>query len=148
MADMFYELAGEFFQTMKELGHSKINRRMTRDFQGKQGILHGLHHMGPCSAALLAKKFNVSSARMTKMLAQLEEEGLITRTPHPSDKRQSIVEISAAGEELLHGNMQRILQLTAQVFEGMGEKDARELVRLMSKMSEVMQEIQVGEDKQ
>jgi DNA-binding MarR family transcriptional regulator len=39
----------------------------------------------------LAAHEKVSPPSMTKILAALEERGLITRTPHPTDRRQQVV---------------------------------------------------------
>jgi DNA-binding MarR family transcriptional regulator len=38
---------------------------------------------------------------MTKVLANLEERGLVQRAVHPTDKRQAIIEITEAGLALL-----------------------------------------------
>jgi DNA-binding MarR family transcriptional regulator len=38
---------------------------------------------------------------MTKVLANLEERGLVRRDVHPTDRRQAIIGITAAGIQLL-----------------------------------------------
>jgi DNA-binding MarR family transcriptional regulator len=44
---------------------------------------------------------------MTRVLAVLEERGLIARIAHPSDGRQQLISLSAAGHDLLHEDRRR-----------------------------------------
>lgn len=56
---------------------------------------------GPMSAGELAAIERVQPPSMSKVLAHLEERGLIRRDPHPTDRRQAIVAITEQGVELL-----------------------------------------------
>ena len=56
---------------------------------------------GPMTAGELAGFEKVQPPSMTKVLANLEEHGLVTREVSPDDRRQTIVAITPAGEELL-----------------------------------------------
>ena len=56
---------------------------------------------GPMSAGELATCEKVQPPSMTKVLATLEERGLVNREPHPSDKRQAIIAITDPGTALL-----------------------------------------------
>jgi DNA-binding MarR family transcriptional regulator len=56
---------------------------------------------GPMSAGELATYERVQPPSMTKVLANLEELGFVRRDPHPTDRRQAIIAITAAGEQLL-----------------------------------------------
>ena len=60
-----------------------------------------LSKYGPMSAGELAGCERVQPPSMTKVLANLEERGLVRRSQHPSDRRQVIIEITAAGTALL-----------------------------------------------
>jgi DNA-binding MarR family transcriptional regulator len=60
-----------------------------------------LHKHGPMSAGELANCERVQPPSMTKVLANLEERGLVRRDVHPSDRRQAIIGITAAGVQLL-----------------------------------------------
>jgi DNA-binding MarR family transcriptional regulator len=44
---------------------------------------------------------------MTKIVAKLEDRGLIQRTPHPSDGRQVILSATEAGREV-HAQFERL----------------------------------------
>lgn len=80
-----------------------------------------LHKKGPMSAGELASCERVQPPSMTKVLAMLEERGLVRRDAHPADRRQAIIAITDAGVALLDSERrsrdawlsQRLVQLTA-----------------------------------
>lgn len=49
----------------------------------------------------LAARERVQPPSMTRVIASLNDLGLVERTPHPTDGRQVIVELSASGKALL-----------------------------------------------
>jgi DNA-binding MarR family transcriptional regulator len=79
-----------------------------------------LHKHGPMSAGELANCERVQPPSMTKVLAMLEERGLVRRDAHPGDRRQAIMSITDAGIALLDSERrsrdawlsQRLAQLT------------------------------------
>ncbi len=80
-----------------------------------------LHKRGPMSAGELASCERVQPPSMTKVLAMLEERGLVRRDPHPGDRRQAIIAITDAGVALLESERrsrdawlsQRLVQLSS-----------------------------------
>jgi DNA-binding MarR family transcriptional regulator len=56
---------------------------------------------GPLTPGELAAYEKVQPPSMTRVLAALEERGLVDRSPHPSDGRQALVELTEAGRNLL-----------------------------------------------
>lgn len=56
---------------------------------------------GPMSAGELAMCEKVQPPSMTKVLASLDERGLVRRDPHPTDRRQAIIAITDEGLALL-----------------------------------------------
>ena len=79
-----------------------------------------LYKRGPMSAGELAAFEKVQPPSMTKVLANLEEHGLVTRDAHPTDRRQAVIAITQAGVDLLDSERrsrdawlsQRLAQLT------------------------------------
>lgn len=66
-----------------------------------------LERHGPMTAGALAGHERVQPPSMTRVIAALAGAGLATRTPHPSDGRQCLVAISAAGDVWLAANRRR-----------------------------------------
>lgn len=81
-----------------------------------------LYAHGAMSAGELAACEKVQPPSMTKVLANLEERGLVRRDVHPTDRRQAIIAITAVGEQLLDSERRsrdawltrRIATLTAE----------------------------------
>ncbi|WP_375480764.1 MarR family winged helix-turn-helix transcriptional regulator [uncultured Jatrophihabitans sp.] len=60
-----------------------------------------LEKYGRMSAGELATCERVQPPSMTKVLAKLEDRGLVRREVHPTDRRQAIIEITEPGLALL-----------------------------------------------
>lgn len=60
-----------------------------------------LDKRGPTSPGELAALERVQPPSMTKILAKLEEKGLVERTPHPTDRRQVVIAVTDPGRALL-----------------------------------------------
>lgn len=60
-----------------------------------------LERLGEMSATELAACERIQPPSMTSILAKLEAGGLVTRSPHPSDRRQAVVAITDAGRDLI-----------------------------------------------
>lgn len=56
-----------------------------------------LQKFGPLTPGELAARERVQPPSMTRVIAALEDRGLVNRAPHPSDGRQVIVTITDAG---------------------------------------------------
>lgn len=66
-------------------------------------IIDALDRMGPVSQAELAAEFNITAASMSAMTDRLIASGYITRLPHPTSRRQNVLELTASGKALLVG---------------------------------------------
>lgn len=67
----------------------------------QMSALSCLKKSGPMTPGELAAKERVQPPSMTRVIAALEEHGLATRAPHPSDGRQAIVSITDTGRGYL-----------------------------------------------
>ena len=63
--------------------------------------LSTLKRFGPMSPGELAAHERVQPPSMTRVVVALEGMGLVTRTPHPTDGRQVVIDLTPAAEELL-----------------------------------------------
>ena len=60
-----------------------------------------LYKCGPLTPGELATKEGVQPPSMTRVLSALEEMGIVSRKPHPSDGRQAIVELTDLGRKMV-----------------------------------------------
>jgi DNA-binding MarR family transcriptional regulator len=68
---------------------------------GARAVLWTLRARGPLSPGELARLETVRPPAMTRVLAALEGQLLVARTPHPTDRRQSVVTLTEAGSRLI-----------------------------------------------
>ncbi|MFI5780262.1 MarR family winged helix-turn-helix transcriptional regulator [Nocardia sp. NPDC051570] len=85
--------------------------RLTRHLRGRRAdaqisltqlsALATLNREGAMTPGTLAAKERVQPPSMTRVIASLSELQLVDRNPHPTDGRQIIVSLSAAGRALV-----------------------------------------------
>ncbi len=86
---------------------TRVNRRLRKtrpigDLTVAQlSLLQSLENAGALTPRELAEAERVQPPTVTRMVARLEERGLIQRTPHPTDGRQVILAPSPLARELL-----------------------------------------------
>src|SRR5437764_15439247 len=64
-------------------------------------VLSRLDREGPATVTALALAERIQPQSMTRAVAELEQRGLLERSPHPTDGRQIVLRISQAGADLL-----------------------------------------------
>ncbi|WP_185759239.1 MarR family winged helix-turn-helix transcriptional regulator [Kribbella jejuensis] len=69
-------------------------------------MLGQLHRRGSLTASEIAAAERVQPQSLTRVLASLEEQGLISRQQDVADRRRNTIELTAAGRELLKEHMQ------------------------------------------
>jgi DNA-binding MarR family transcriptional regulator len=96
------ELASQLRPALLRLTRIVRNQRVDMSVTLTQlSAMATLFKNGAMSAGELAACERVQPPSMTKVLANLEERGLVRREVHPSDRRQAIIAITPAGEQLL-----------------------------------------------
>lgn len=63
--------------------------------------LAALEHHGSMTQGGLAEHEKVQPPSMTRVIATLENRGLVSRAPHPTDRRQVVLTITDHGRELV-----------------------------------------------
>src|SRR5438270_6143943 len=69
--------------------------------QNQISVLASLELAGAMTPRELAEAERVQPPTMTKVLARLEERGLVQRAPHPTDGRQVLLSATDAGRAVL-----------------------------------------------
>lgn len=101
-ARRYAELAGEIRPALLRLTRRiRLENKVQPYTLTQTSALATVERHGPLSAGDLASFERVQPPSMTKVIAVLEEAGLVRRDPHPADKRQVIIAITDAGAALL-----------------------------------------------
>lgn len=86
---------------------------------------------GAMSPGELARRESVRPPAVTPVLATLERQDLVVRRPHPTDGRQSIIELTPAGSALVEEIRAREAWLASRIRD-LPERDRRTLLRALS----------------
>jgi DNA-binding MarR family transcriptional regulator len=81
----------------------RLRQEGTVGFSPSQGaMLATIERHGPLTPSELAQRERVQRPTVTRMLARLEDDGIVQRAADPADGRSFLVSLTPAGRELLH----------------------------------------------
>jgi len=116
-------LVSAFRISVMRLGRRLRNQRSDLSLSLSQlAVLGTLEKRKAMTPRELAEHEKISPPSMTKLLASLEERGLITRTHHPSDRRQQIVAPTSEAVTMIREDRRRrdawLAQRIAELTDG------------------------------
>ncbi len=95
---------------------------------------------GPLRISTLATRESLSAPAATRVVATLEEAGLVTRCADPDDKRASLISLTRSGGETLTAlRSQRTTGLGAQL-DALSDAERRLLERALPVLEKISQE--------
>ncbi|HET7508700.1 MAG TPA: MarR family transcriptional regulator [Solirubrobacterales bacterium] len=96
---------------------------------------------GPMTPSEIAAIERVKRPTITRTLGCLEREGLIDRTPDPTDRRSALVEINGAGRERLRRLRSRKNAYLARRMRDLSEEE----VVTLERAAEILERMREGE---
>ncbi len=95
-----------------------------------------LHHEGPLTQRALADALRVTPRNVTGLVDGLVETGFVTREPHPTDRRATLVSLTAHGTGVMEEMARQHAELAELLFGGMEELPAfaRGLEQVLAKL--------------
>jgi DNA-binding MarR family transcriptional regulator len=90
-------------------------------------------HDGSLPLSQLGKELQIHQTSITSLVDKLEKQGLIERTPHPTDRRSTIAQMTPTGRTLTG---KAINLLNSEFFRdlGLADREARLLIGLLMKV--------------
>jgi DNA-binding MarR family transcriptional regulator len=114
----------------------RLARRLRSERAGDDALtltqlaaLATLDRHGALSLGELAAHEHVRPPSMTRVVTCLEEFGLVERTPHTTDRRQVVVQVTAAGADLLARDRRRRDAWLARRLEELGPEELEAVSR-------------------
>jgi DNA-binding MarR family transcriptional regulator len=96
-------------------------------------IAHAEH--GSLSVSELAERIGLSPSRTSRLAMDLEREGLVERQRDAADSRSTRVAATKAGRDrLLEAAPAYFSTIRAQLFEGLGDRDVKQLARILGRV--------------
>lgn len=105
----------------------------------KSSVLGHLRRNGPMSAGALAAADRQQPQSLTRVFAELQRDGLISRTRDDRDGRQRLLEITEAGREALARDMAQRDAWLDTALTGLNETERQVLLlaaRLMDRLAD------------
>ena len=133
---MDYEkLAEEFIRIFGKMERQKDRKKVADSMHGEKFILFFLSaHESSVIPSDISKEMGISSARIAAALNSLEEKGFITRRIDTDDRRRILVDLTKCGRTEVEKHKSEVMM------KYLGEHDAKELVRIMKRLSDVTPE--------
>lgn len=136
-------LAVEMLQKTGVMMKMNVPKQMNMLLHGEMFILHYLSHKGTeVLPSELSTAMEASTARVAMALKSMEGKGLIERRADSSDRRKVKVSITEYGSRLIKDQHEDMARKMEKILSELGEKDAREFIRIVERITEISRNIQ------
>ncbi|MEV7176770.1 MarR family transcriptional regulator [Kitasatospora sp. NPDC093679] len=114
------QLRSSTMRLARRLRHQRVEESLSPT---EMGVLGTLARCGKATPGELARREHVQPPSMTRIIAMLEEKGLVRREPHPDDRRQVVVSSTEQAEAILTESRRRRNAWLAELVEGLSEEE-------------------------
>ncbi|HVL27368.1 MAG TPA: MarR family transcriptional regulator [Acidimicrobiales bacterium] len=134
------ELASRLRLAVMRLGR-RLRRQAGGDLTPSQmSALSSVERTGPLTLGELSAVEGVRPPTLTKVVAALEEQGLVARHTDPSDRRVARVEVTAAGSSLLARSRSRTDAYLARHVASLAPEDRQALARAVALVEALLEQ--------
>lgn len=113
---------------------------------GQLPVLYMLRNGAQMSQKDLAKFAKIEQPSMAQMLARMERDGLIRRTPDPADGRSSLISLTEEAVSKLPAARQALEEGRERVLSGFSADEVQTLVQLMRRLNQNLDRMVAEED--
>jgi len=86
----------------------------------------------------ISEELGVTRRNITALVDALEEEGLVRRKPHPTDRRATVIEMTVRGERTMDRIYDEHRAAVAGLFTDLDEEDQEDLMRMLGVLHEAL----------
>lgn len=140
MLDRLLEIS-DLFQ--KDMAHAFDGTPLTA---ARIRLLWELQHLGPSTQHALATRLEVSPRNITGLVDALEASGYVTRSPHPTDRRATIVSLAASAESMMQQMQRDHAELTADLLGAVQPGDRAGLERGVDAIAARLRELVAADE--
>ena len=108
-----------------------VKRRVT---QTQLLLMLAVHAYGRCSMGMLARSLHVSLPTVSGIVDRLSRDGYVRRLPHPSDRRQILVEVTAKGQAFIRDFQSVIRHRWEEVLRPLSSAERRAFYEIVTKL--------------
>jgi DNA-binding MarR family transcriptional regulator len=99
-------------------------------------ILHAVHRDGGQAQQTIGDLLAIPASTMVSIVDHLENEGLLERRAHASDRRARTLHLTERGESLLAAAMAEAMKQEARICAGFNQEERDTLLSLLHRISE------------
>jgi DNA-binding MarR family transcriptional regulator len=88
----------------------------------------------------LATAVELDASTVSRQVKQLEDKGIVERTPDPADGRASLIGMTPHGQQVMHAGMRRRVERIKSVLEPWNEHDRAQLQQLLTRLATDLRE--------
>lgn len=124
-----------------------FQRDMARAFEGtglttaRVHLLWMLQHAGPSTQQTLARLCEVSPRNITGLVDALEASGHVRRTPHPSDRRAVLVELTATAADTMAQMQKEHTELNSTLLDAVAPEDRDAVERGITAIADHLEQL-------
>jgi DNA-binding MarR family transcriptional regulator len=89
---------------------------------------------GPMMMSGLRHELGVTATNITILVDALEREHLVSRQPHPSDRRATMIELTAKAEKCLTENCTEFKESVSTLFTNFSHADQKQFLSYLEKV--------------
>ena len=153
---MSKEIQNELVQAMFRL-KKMMNRGLGRDLDNanitmsefilmREVAKNTKESYNPMALKEVREYLSVSKAAVSQMINSLEKRGYLTREVDVNKRRNIIVVLTEAGQEVYQKKNQEFFDRFEKVIQGIGETDISHFIAMINKMADAMGEQAIDEE--
>jgi DNA-binding MarR family transcriptional regulator len=109
-------------------------------------VLESLHCEGPAKMKKLADSLGLSARNMTTVADALENDGLVRRVAHPTDRRATLLELTPAGAAAANESLAPRLAEISRLFDELSPTARTNLRHALATLVTAMEQGCAGKD--
>lgn len=103
-----------------------------------QAVMRMIAEAGECRARDLCSNLGVGAPVLSRHIADLEEQHLVIRRPHPEDRRSQLIALTEAGIAELQEAEERRSALLRRALDSWSETDAMDASTVIDRLSHTL----------
>ena len=128
LVHLFWQLAPAFTRWAESHMHQKeLTPQRVR-------LMLPLAENGPMAMSALRDELGVSATNITALVDALEKDGMVKRRPHKTDRRSTLIELTAKAEKKLDQNCSQFKNQVSEIFSGFSAAEQKQFKTLLDKM--------------
>lgn len=128
------EFYDKLFEILKTNHGKKIMTRTDIDFRGLSVIMFEIND-GNNTPSGLAKKLNITTARIARALNTLESKCYIERINDENDKRKTYIKLTDIGEKYLEKEKNCRDKFLENIIKGLSDDELESFINIFEKMA-------------